>query len=51
MDIQYIGGADPEMVFLDKDYTEVEVQYVFVCMMTLCGHGKGGWVGGFSFTL
>lgn len=31
MDIQYIGGADPEMVFLDKDYTEVEVCF-----------GKGG---------
>ena len=25
VDIQYIGGADPEMVFLDKDYNEVEV--------------------------
>ena len=26
VDIQYIGGADPEMVFLDKDYNEVEVR-------------------------
>ena len=25
VDIKYIGGADPEMVFLDKDYNEVEV--------------------------
>lgn len=25
VDIQYIGGADPEMVFLDEDYNEVEV--------------------------
>ena len=26
VDIQYIGGADPVMVFLDKDYKEVEVR-------------------------
>ena len=25
VDIKYIGGADPEMVFLDAEYTEVEV--------------------------
>lgn len=25
VDIKYIGGADPEMVLLDKDYNEVKV--------------------------
>lgn len=25
VDIKYVGGADPEMVFLDAEYAEVEV--------------------------
>lgn len=33
MDIQYIGGADPEMVFLDKDYNEVEVREEIVWLV------------------
>ena len=50
VDIQYIGGADPEMVFLDKDYNEVEVRtYVYMYVCVAIDRIKKG-VDSFSFT-
>ena len=35
VDIKYIGGADPEMLFLDEVGNEVEVR-ICVCMFVCC---------------
>ena len=55
VDIQYIGGADPEMVFLDKDYNEVEVRMDVDlrrrrwCVLTSMGYDKGRYDFSFGF--